>query len=198
MDSAPHTDIMDVHSSTSHGSMDWKPRTLGASERTATPVPPNQQLIRVALGGKLQGADIRATDCIGETERVLMNDNVDVDRPTDEPNPMDCDGMSITSSQIQEIEGETFSHRKKLRTDIMDVQSPTTHDRNERTPTAMGANEGTAAPPHRVGEVLDEDNLDNTKVRVNDVLSGREGEQIIIRGTDSIQNSLQTTRSNTK
>ena len=34
---------------------------------------------------------------------VLMNDNVDVNRPTDESHSMDCDGMPITSSQIQEF-----------------------------------------------------------------------------------------------
>ena len=52
------------------------------------------------------------------------------------------------------------------------------HDRNERTPRTINANERTAAPPHRVGEVLlDEEVRENVEVHVtdNDVLGGRGG-----------------------
>jgi ankyrin repeat protein len=155
------TNVMDVHLSTTHGSMDRKPRTIGVSERTTTPLPPNQQLIRAALDGKLQGADIHVTDDIGETERALMNDNVDVNRPTDESHSMDCDGRSISSSQIQEFEVEIFSHRKKLRTDITDVHLSTAHGSMDQKPRTIDANERTVAPPHQVAEVLDNDVTDN-------------------------------------
>ena len=54
-------------------------------------------------------------------------------------------------------------------TDIMDVHSSTTHDRNDQSARTIGVNEGTAAPQHRVVEVPD------ANVRENDVLSGRGG-----------------------
>jgi hypothetical protein len=74
---------------------------------------------------------------------------------------MDCDGRSITSSQVQEFEVETFSHRKKVRTDIMDVHLSTAHGSMDRKPRTIDANERPFAPPLEVVEVLDNELTDN-------------------------------------
>ena len=82
---------------------------------------------------------------------------------------MHLDGMSMTSLEIKSFAAMSITSSQIKLTDIMEVDESTAHDRNDLSPRTIGVNERTAAPPHRVNEVLDQD------VAANDVLAGRGG-----------------------